>query len=102
MAGYVIRKKNSYKITGSDGKEHTLPARELLTIDDISLIAKYDEEKDLGAKVGICKEFILNHAPELEKDPEIGDNEYSMIFADYISTAEAEGRKGESSASRDS
>ena len=84
--GYVIKKKKSYDITGSDGKVYLIPAKERLTVEDISLVAQYDGEEDLGRKVSLCKEFILRYAPELEHDSEIGDNEFSMIFADYLNT----------------
>lgn len=95
--GYVIKKKKPYDVTGSNGAIYYIPPREQLTFDDIALVSKYDSEPDLGEKIKICKEFILRHAPDLEKDPEIGDNEYSMIFADYLATVSKGDKKtGES------
>ena len=95
--GYVVKKKKPYDITGSDGTVYLIPARENLSMDDIGLVAEYDAETDISKKVGICKKFILRHAPGLKDDPEIGDNEYSMIFADYLKTvSEADGKMGES------
>jgi len=87
--GYVVKKKKSYTVEGSDGTMYMIPPREKLSVDDISLIAKYDKEEDLGKKVGLCKKFILSHCSGLEKDPEIGDNEFSLIFADYLAEVSA-------------
>ena len=93
--GYVIKKKNPYDIQGSDGTVYLIPAREQLSVDDIALVAEYDKETDLGKKVEICKEFILNYAPGLKDDPEIGDNEFSLIFADYLATVAKGSKAGE-------
>lgn len=91
--GYVVKKKENYTVKGSDGTIYMIPPREKLTVDDISLVAKYDKETDIGKKVGLCKRFILGHCPGLDKDPEIGDNEFSMIFANYLATVSAEDSK---------
>lgn len=97
MAGYVIKKKKPYPITGSDGTNYLLPPKERLTADDISMVGQYDKEEDIGEKIKICKELILRYAPGLEHDPEVGDNEFSMIFADYLNTVGDHGKKtGES------
>ena len=79
--GYIIKKRESYKITGAKG-EYTIPAITDLSIDDVELLTEYSESQDAKRKVEICKEFLLKYAPDLEKE-EIGDMQYFMIFNDY-------------------
>ena len=94
--GYIVKKKKPYDITGSDGTVYYIPPRERLSVDDIALVAKYDKEEDVSQKVAICKEFILQYAPGLKNDPEIGDNEYALIFANYLNTFLTDDKTGES------
>ena len=85
MAGYVIKKREPYKITGADGDVYEIPAASKLSVEDIDLLIRFNETSDVKTKLELCREFLLKYAPGLEKE-NLGDTEYFMIFTDYNTT----------------
>ena len=78
---YTIKKTEPYVIHGEKG-DYLIPALKTLSIDKVSDIMSLTTDTPVEKRVEAVKAFLLRMAPELEAE-EIGDVEFSMIFADY-------------------